>query len=665
MQTYPPGTRIGQYEIASRPMMGGMGVVYFALDRGNDGRPVALKTFRPELLPDRAARDRFLREGTAWIELGSHPHIVRCYKVEYIDPAALLVLELIAKEQTMPDASLRSWLIPGHPLPFEQALLFSVQIARGMQHATNKIPGFVHRDLKPENILVGADKLPNTNINRLRVTDFGLIKAITDSNMASAIGKVEELKPNQTQFTRGVGTPLYMAPEQWKGEPVGVFTDVYAFGCILYEILTGHHAADGKTITELQVSHCEGRLRAMPSNLPKGIVALLEKCLVLKPNQRYSMWEEIIDSLNRSCTEQSGQALRHIKESAELSRDERVQAGWSASEIGLSYFDIGKIDIALQYFERALVIGTAEGAQKLQAAALNNTGEAYRILGDAQRAISYHEQALKIAQEIGDLQVEGNAFGNMGSVYIYQSNYHQALQSYERALSIYRKLGDRQRESACLSNLGNARATMGEYSHAIELYKQALMIDKDTDNLRGQGNNLNNIGEAYRNLGDAQRATEYYILALEKYRLIGDRGGEGAALGNLGIAYRILGQPRRAIQYYEQALEIWREIGNRRDEAADLRNLANANIVLGDTLQALEHYEQALEIARDVGDLNGVALASFNIAKLSADDKDAARALLLAKEAAQIWTQIGSPNAQPAQALVMKLHQLTGKKEET
>jgi hypothetical protein len=63
MQTYPPGTRIGQYEIASLPMMGGMGVVYFALDHGNDGRPVALKTFRPELLPDRAARDRFLREG--------------------------------------------------------------------------------------------------------------------------------------------------------------------------------------------------------------------------------------------------------------------------------------------------------------------------------------------------------------------------------------------------------------------------------------------------------------------------------------------------------------------------------------------------------------------------------------------------------------------------
>ena len=250
MQAYPPGTRIGQYEIASLPMMGGMGVVYFALDHGNDGRPVALKTFRSELLPDRAARDRFLREGTAWIELGSHPHIVRCYKVEYIDPTAFLVLELIAKEQSMPDASLRSWLIPGRPLPIDQALLFALQIARGMQYATEKIPGFVHRDLKPENILVGADTLAGTNINRLRVTDFGLVKTTENPDTSGMKDNRDNLKPSQVQFTRGAGTPLYMAPEQWMGKPVGPFTDIYAFGCILQEILTGQYAAYGNTLDE-------------------------------------------------------------------------------------------------------------------------------------------------------------------------------------------------------------------------------------------------------------------------------------------------------------------------------------------------------------------------------------------------------------------------------
>ena len=92
MKIYSPGTRIGQYEIAGRPLMGGMGIVYVCLDH-QENRPVALKTFKPAYLPDRAARDRFLREGTHWVDLGAHPYIVRCYRVFRIDPEVYLVLE--------------------------------------------------------------------------------------------------------------------------------------------------------------------------------------------------------------------------------------------------------------------------------------------------------------------------------------------------------------------------------------------------------------------------------------------------------------------------------------------------------------------------------------------------------------------------------------------
>ena len=82
MNLYPPGAIIaGQYEVAGRPLMGGMGIVYLCLDHGSDDRPVALKIFKPEYLSDRAARDRFLREGTTWVNLGAHPHIVRAYEV--------------------------------------------------------------------------------------------------------------------------------------------------------------------------------------------------------------------------------------------------------------------------------------------------------------------------------------------------------------------------------------------------------------------------------------------------------------------------------------------------------------------------------------------------------------------------------------------------------
>ena len=250
MAIYQPGTMIGQYEVASKPMMGGMGVVYFCLDHRNNEKPVALKTFLPELLPDREARDRFLREGTAWVNLGSHLHIVRCHKVEYIDPTAFLVLELISKEQGMEDASLRSWM--GSPMKLDKALLFALQIARGLKHATTKIQGFVHRDLKPENVLVGADILPDTNVNRLRVTDFGLATMLEDES--GRLTDEEDGAIGKTHLTRGiVGTPLYMAPEQWKGEKVGVYTDVYALGCILYELLTGQRVVDGRSIGDLKI----------------------------------------------------------------------------------------------------------------------------------------------------------------------------------------------------------------------------------------------------------------------------------------------------------------------------------------------------------------------------------------------------------------------------
>ena len=268
MSIYPPGTRIGQYEIAGRPLMGGMGIVYLCLDLEED-RPVALKTFKPEYLPDRAARDRFLREGTHWVDLGRHPHIVRCYRVLRIDPEVYLVLELVAKEQGRDDASLRSWLTPGQPLPVEQSLLFALQIVRGMAHAVSVISGFVHRDLKPENVLVGADHLSGTATNRLRVTDFGLASVlqeasgrISESPISDTTGSQRLPAIRHTQLTHGVvGTPVYMAPEQWGGEPVTVATDVYALGCILYEMLAGQRAVAGHSLATLERAHCGGEVR--------------------------------------------------------------------------------------------------------------------------------------------------------------------------------------------------------------------------------------------------------------------------------------------------------------------------------------------------------------------------------------------------------------------
>ena len=613
MQIYPPGTRIGQYEIASRPMMGGMGVVYFALDHGNDGRPIALKTFRPELLPDRAARDRFLREGTAWIELGSHPHIVRCYKVEYIDPTAFLVLELIAKEQNMPDASLRSWLIPGNPLPIEQALLFALQIARGMQHATETIPGFVHRDLKPENILVGADKLPGTNIDRLRVTDFGLVKTIADSGAPANTSNADELKPNQIQFTRGVGTPLYMAPEQWKGEPIGVFTDVYAFGCILFEMLSGHHAAEGKTILELQISHCDGRTRFLPSKLPNDLKTLVNKCLALKPIHRYRVWDEITNALESIFFSSYGKSQLGKTKSAVLNSEDRVQAGWSFVAIGRAYHDIGKLSIAKDYFQKVINLSNDIGDRRLEGVALSNLGVAYLDLGDTQRAIGYFEKCLTLAREFKARRQEGIILGDLGVAYRNLGKVQQAIEYHNLELEIAREIDDQRGVQKALENLGSAFRNIGETAKALDYYEQALYIANEDGNRLQSGAILNGIGTLYLALGDVHRAVDYLENALTCARNIGDRYGEATALGDLGLAYETLGNISRSIECSEEALAIIDEIGDKRLKGNCLTNLANVYLNQGNLKLAMDYYEQSLAISREVGDRNGEATALTNL----------------------------------------------------
>ncbi len=654
MQIYPPGARIGQYEIASNPMIGGMGVVYFCLDHGNDGRPVALKTFKPEYLPDRAARDRFLREGSAWVKLGRHPHIVCCYKVEYIDPTAFLVLELIAKEQDRDDASLRSWL--GAPMPLEQALLFALQIARGMKHATEKIPGFVHRDLKPENILVGADRLLGTNINRLRITDFGLATVLKDEGGNLESEEVPETL-GHTHLTHGiVGTPLYMAPEQWKGAPVGTYTDIYAFGCILYEMLTGQRLASGNSISELQVAHCAGKLRPLPAAVPSEVRDILIYSLSLRPAQRYQSWAEVTGALERAY-EMHGLGSVWDGEAVEgESIEEHKQLGWSYNAMGHAYFDMGKAQVAAGYFEQQLVIAREVGDRHGEGAVLGNLGVAYGALGNARRAIEFFEQALVIDREIGDRRGEGTDLGNLGNVYLNLGDANSAIGFFEQALVIDREIGDRRGEGTSLGNLGIAYAAVGDPRYAIGFYEQSLEIEREIGDRRGEGKFLGGLGNAYADLGDIRRAIEFHEQRLAIAHEIGDRRGEGNALGDLGATNAALGDLRRAITFYEQSLEIARGISNRRGEGNALGNLGAAYATLGDANSAIGFFEQQLELHHETGDLNGVASVSFNMAIFYAQQGEFARALPLAQEAAQVFARIGHPkHTQRAQQLIARL----------
>ena len=616
MTIYPPGFLIAnRYDVIQAPdiekriLVGGMGLVYICHDT-QIGRDVALKTFRPEYLSKRATRDRFLREGTAWVELGSHPHIVRCYDVKYIDPAVFLILERIVEEQGKKDASLRAWM--GAPMTVGQALLFALQIARGMQHAAEKIPGLVHRDLKPENVLVGADKLPGTNINRVRVTDFGLASILKDESGGMEDGE-DPAMLGRTHLTHGiVGTPLYMAPEQWKGKPVGVYTDIYALGCILFELLAGQPVVSGFSLNELKAAHCSGKFRPLPDDLPGPVRTFLKRSLAVTTRERYQAWNEVTAALEELY---EGLGKGPVPQEGESST-ERQSVASSYNELGASYAHMGKTQVALDYFEKALVIYHELGDRSGEGASLRNLGNAYFALGDAQRALGCYEQYLTISREIGNRRWEGNALGNIGEVYRSQGDAHRAINYYEQYLEIAREIGNRRGEGNALGSLGLAYAALSEVHRAIGYYEQYLAIAREIGDRRGEGNALGNLGNAYAALGDARRAIGYYEQYLAIAHEIGDRVGEGNALGNLGNAYLALGEVSRAIYFYEQRLEIAREIGDRRGEGNALGNLGIAYDQLGRVDDALLYYQQRLEIARKIDDKEGVCATLFNMGHL-------------------------------------------------
>jgi tetratricopeptide (TPR) repeat protein len=565
MQLYPSGTRIAnRYEIAGRPLIGGMGVVHLCFDH-QEQRPVALKTFKPEFLPDRAARDRFLREGSFWMRLGKHPHIVRCYDA-FLDsprPEVYLVLELVAKEERRRDASLRAWLTSGRGLPTDQALLITLQIVRGMRHATQTIPGFVHRDLKPENVLIGADRLSGTPVNRVRVTDFGLARSLQLGQAATQQATtVQSWRPRQlTRAGALLGTPSYMAPEQWERANVDVRADIYALGCILVEMLTGRMAVQYCTLVEMRRAHQEGQVLTHARIAPGAVQELLTGCLAVIPENRFRDWETIEGALATTYSQVTGKTTPNVEAPATLIRSERVVTGWSFCDIGVAYLEIGKPETSLGFFEQALQIGCAENERRLEAIGLANLGDARLQLGDAKQSIEYLERAIAVSRQIGYRQGEGKQLGDLGTAFRLLGQTRLAVKYLEQSLAIHREIGDRRGEGDTLGNLGSTYGQLGDFERAIDLFQQSLVIHLELGDRHGESDNRRGLGVAYASRGDTQQAICFCTEALRIVKKIGDDEGVASISSVLATIYARTGDAQ-ALTLAQQAARLWSQLGN-------------------------------------------------------------------------------------------------------
>jgi len=264
-----PGTRLGVYEVVAPLGAGGMGEVYRARDT-TLGRDVAIKVIGEAFNRDPARLTRFRGEAQLLAAL-NHPHIATIYGFEEVNGSQFLVMELVEGE------TLADRLNTG-ALPVNEALAIARQVADALQAAHDK--GIVHRDLKPANIALGAH-------GRVKVLDFGLAK-VMQSASASDLSVSPTLSLAFTQAGVIVGTAGYMSPEQARGKPVDKRSDIWAFGCVLYEMLSGKRAFDGDdaAVVLASVIKTEPEWAALPRDLPVPILTLVRSCLEKNPNER-------------------------------------------------------------------------------------------------------------------------------------------------------------------------------------------------------------------------------------------------------------------------------------------------------------------------------------------------------------------------------------------
>jgi len=263
--TLLPGARFGPCEVAALIGVGGMGEVYRATDT-NLKRSVAIKILPEALAADPERLARFQREAEVLARL-NHPNIAQIHGLERSDGTTALVMELV-EGPTLAEQ------IAQAPIPVDDALPIARQIAEALEAAHEQ--GIIHRDLKPANIKVRPD-------GTVKVLDFGLAKAMEPTGAAATNASESPTITTPVQTLQGVilGTAAYMSPEQAKGRAVDRRTDLWAFGCVLYEMLTGRPAFAGEGVTDVlaAVVRAEPDWTRLPETTPAGIRTLLRRCL--------------------------------------------------------------------------------------------------------------------------------------------------------------------------------------------------------------------------------------------------------------------------------------------------------------------------------------------------------------------------------------------------
>lgn len=377
----------GRYEV-SRIYHGNRGVVYGAYDL-EQKMPVALKTLYDKFLENRTIRDQFLKDAHLWVGLDKHPFFVSALSVEMFDRRPILILEHVAHIKEF-GGRLVSWLGKTQ-LKIEVAVELAMQIAQAMQHLDNNVPGLAHRNLTPMNVFVN-------HARKAKVTSFGL-PLTTDSD---------------------AGIPAYLAPEIWNNEVADQGADLYAFGCILYEMFTGRSTYRARTILEWKDAHLN--YTPLPPSkfapdIPEAFESLILACLAKKKERRPDSWDDVVDICAQEFRQLSDEPIETEFRDYKIAPDDL--AGICASLVELE-----RPNEALVLCEKAVEINPVDSV------AWNKMGIALELTNRPGDAIAAFESAL-----FSDPQDE-EAWIGKGNALVKMKRYADAIEAFNAALAI-------------------------------------------------------------------------------------------------------------------------------------------------------------------------------------------------------------------------------------
>jgi serine/threonine-protein kinase len=319
------GKTLSHYLITSQLGKGGMGEVYQATDQ-KLGRDVAIKVLPEEFARDTDRVARFQREAKLLASL-NHPNIAAIYGLEESSGTNFLVLELVEGD-TLADR------IKAGPIPVEESLKLALQIAEALEAAHEK--GVIHRDLKPANIKVTPE-------GKVKVLDFGLAKAFAGEQQA-ALSNSPTLSVAATQQGIILGTAAYMSPEQAKGKAVDKRSDIWAFGAVLFEMLTGKQAFPGDEISEILASVIKGdsNLSLLPTNLHPKLREVLSRCLQKDLRNRYPDIANARYEIEQVLADPGGLLVREIPETEPRPKI-RFILPWVAAMVAITALAAGAV----------------------------------------------------------------------------------------------------------------------------------------------------------------------------------------------------------------------------------------------------------------------------------------------------------------------------------